>query len=268
MFLLNALILSIHAPTRGATSHDYFLSVNYNFQSTLLQEERLETIELYLPYIAFNPRSYKRSDVGKWDYDKIRTHFQSTLLQEERQWLTDYVFRLFTLSIHAPTRGATTKPYFSLFLRFLSIHAPTRGATQWLTLLFGTKYFQSTLLQEERHSRCCGWYGNLKLSIHAPTRGATNRSCRNKLDFVLSIHAPTRGATSFIKLFFDLGGFFQSTLLQEERLYGYFSSIKDEVLSIHAPTRGATKEGEEMNVYEIHFQSTLLQEERLSWIPP
>ena len=56
-----------------------------------------------------------------------------------------------TISIHAPTRGATYVLVFCLGIPQISIHAPTRGAT-------------------------CANYGldnALKISIHAPTRGAT-----------------------------------------------------------------------------------------------
>ena len=54
-------------------------------------------------------------------------------------------------TIHAPTRGATTK----------TGHIPVLGN------------FQSTLLQEERPEDIIGLVCNMWLSIHAPTRGAT-----------------------------------------------------------------------------------------------
>ena len=54
------------------------------FQSTLLQEERLERLVYHLYHINFNPRSYKRSDTEKID-EVMKTN----------------------ISIHAPTRGAT-----------------------------------------------------------------------------------------------------------------------------------------------------------------
>ena len=78
--------------------------------------------------IYFNPRSYKRSD-------KI------LLL----------LVNLLTISIHAPTRGAT-----SVFL-----------ASSIRSL------FQSTLLQEERHHQKVALITFTEISIHAPTRGAT-----------------------------------------------------------------------------------------------
>ena len=54
----------------------------------------------------FNPRSYKRSDnIKKW-------------LQKEME-----------ISIHAPTRGATSIRLVIVIILTISIHAPTRGAT-------------------------------------------------------------------------------------------------------------------------------------------
>ena len=65
------------------------------FQSTLLQEERQTEMVKAVRWIYFNPRSYKRSD-------SIRVKY----------------LNLITISIHAPTRGATAKmhniPYASL----------------------------------------------------------------------------------------------------------------------------------------------------------
>ena len=56
-------ILSIHAPTRGATQLLLSFGLgHFIFQSTLLQEERPFIDENALTKQAFNPRSYKRSD--------------------------------------------------------------------------------------------------------------------------------------------------------------------------------------------------------------
>ena len=125
--------------------------------------------------------------------------FQSTLLQEERQICLLYFLTNGHLSIHAPTRGATHFSSFRCAKINLSIHAPTRGATipqPWDRI-------------------------NRKLSIHAPTRGAT--LCQDKIATLqaLSIHAPTRGATTCSRGTL-LNMYFQSTLLQEERLLSSF----------------------------------------------
>ena len=84
-FLLQCVIpISIHAPTRGATSSAPFCFPAMLFQSTLLQEERLVRQYSGFSYPNFNPRSYKRSDA----------------------FITACLIRT-DISIHAPTRGAT-----------------------------------------------------------------------------------------------------------------------------------------------------------------
>ena len=121
--------ISIHAPTRGATETKVFQKSIAVFQSTLLQEERLEvkiytlpdgTISIHAPtrgatavLVAcrllpeyFNPRSYKRSDYK-------RRNLSAAL----------------SISIHAPTRGATKVCCQPIPVHIISIHAPTRGAT-------------------------------------------------------------------------------------------------------------------------------------------
>ena len=82
--------------------------------------------------LHFNPRSHERSDFEQW-----------------------YVSNGFSISIHAPTRGATNM------------------SVQIICIVL----FQSTLPREERQ-----WWGvvctsTIYISIHAPTRGATMVGC-------------------------------------------------------------------------------------------
>ena len=76
------------------------------FQSTLPREER--PLSVLLPELKanFNPRSHERSDSSIF----------SPIL-------------LLIISIHAPTRGATSSAFFIALEIIISIHAPTRGAT-------------------------------------------------------------------------------------------------------------------------------------------
>ena len=215
--LKDAIKLSIHAPTRGATNASSTASADSIFQSTFLQEER--------QFLSFASGSY--------------FYFQSTLLQEERRPTQRGKMRYLYLSIHAPTRGATTK----------TGHIPVLGN------------FQSTLLQEERPEDIIGLVCNMWLSIHAPTRGATTTTTIMLSTLSLSIHAPTRGATQTPHAYFTKPNlsihaptrgatfcnaqvfcamFFQSTLLQEERRGKTRIAAGIANLSIHAPTRGAT----------------------------
>ena len=78
--------------------------------------------------------------------------------------------------------------------------------------------FQSTLLQEERHITFFPFVLMLIISIHAPTRGATMKNLYKQYEGNISIHAPTRGAT-IMPYYNKLYKSFQSTLLQEERLW-------------------------------------------------
>ena len=99
--------ISIHAPTRGATSSvSMSMSQPYEFQSTLPREERLLAYISVKSCFDFNPRSHERSDVN------VPPSAISPLI-----------------SIHAPTRGATTSRKNSDTHMRISIHAPTRGAT-------------------------------------------------------------------------------------------------------------------------------------------
>ena len=77
-------VISIHAPTRGATEMRSHVCTTETFQSTLLQEERHNNWTSIKRHFYFNPRSYKRSDT-------MESWRQMTKL----------------ISIHAPTRGAT-----------------------------------------------------------------------------------------------------------------------------------------------------------------
>ena len=78
-------IISIHAPTRGATMTSDETGMVAIFQSTLPREERpVRRYSLPLISVNFNPRSHERSDPSLYDS-----------------------LCLITISIHAPTRGAT-----------------------------------------------------------------------------------------------------------------------------------------------------------------
>ena len=99
--------ISIHAPTRGATTR---------FKIHCLHQQN------------FNPRSHERSDktrpLLRWrnGYFNPRSHERS----DDR---TSFFVRQWQISIHAPTRGATAAGYDAKAVQNISIHAPTRGAT-------------------------------------------------------------------------------------------------------------------------------------------
>ena len=99
-------LISIHAPTRGATILCNHRGLVFGFQSTLPREERQRILMLSTLIIDFNPRSHERSDYRQTCpiylhmYFNPRSHersdklfvavkvwypiFQSTLPREER----------------------------------------------------------------------------------------------------------------------------------------------------------------------------------------
>ena len=188
-------LISIHAPTRGAT--------------TL-------TVTVAMLSLNFNPRSHEGSDLC-WFLSCPFTHiFQSTLPRGERRQDAGRCSAVHWISIHAPTRGAThllpqreissvfqstlprgerpasANPAFASFV--ISIHAPTRGATA-----------------VSGDSIVFSW-----ISIHAPTRGATMEYLLINSIKIISIHAPTRGATGTM-VGEAIAEKFQSTLPRGER---------------------------------------------------
>ena len=122
-------MISIHAPTRGATPS----SISCCSKSIHFNPRSHKGSDAYTRFKSsesgdFNPRSHKGSDRNTFLLARVVKRFQSTLPQGER--------RLFT------------KPY-AIQIR-ISIHAPTRGATSDDLLAKLTSGFQSTLPQGER----------------------------------------------------------------------------------------------------------------------
>ena len=166
-------VISIHAPTRGAT---------------------LSFLLLFWNPLYFNPRSYKRSD-------SLSQSFSATLpisIHAPTRGATislDVAFSHISISIHAPTRGATNLhincecriKFQSTLLqeeRHFYVECWCICSQFQSTLLQEERrlkplnqallaQFQSTLLQEERQERTMDQLEEILISIHAPTRGAT-----------------------------------------------------------------------------------------------
>ena len=122
--------ISIHAPTRGATISQARWTELWQFQSTLPRGERLNQNKRNgHSFLYFNPRSHEGSDKPPRAGRRHRH-----------------------ISIHAPTRGATTGRLHQTDRSVgISIHAPTRGATGQADLKRGQDdLFQSTLPRGER----------------------------------------------------------------------------------------------------------------------
>ena len=122
--------ISIHAPTRGATVYTNMkTNILLKFQSTLprgeRQRERLNTDEVN-QFQSTLPRGERHRGGCR---GRGYIGFQSTLPRGERRFTVHLYTLTVTISIHAPTRGATMLSVFRSKAFGISIHAPTRGAT-------------------------------------------------------------------------------------------------------------------------------------------
>ena len=144
----------------------------------------------------------------------------------------------------------------------LSIHAPTRGATTWSLCIFWVITFNP-----RSYKRSDIYVGTESASFSSFNPRSYKRSDIERL--VYHLYHITFNPRSYkrsdtvcpIKCLF--AWVFQSTLLQEERRYAYAVPSVAKILSIHAPTRGATRSFADIKLEKELFQSTLLQEERL-----
>ena len=78
------LLISIHAPTRGATRSRFFVTIKVDFNPRSHERSDQDSMQSVRSRHHFNPRSHERSDVSL-----VVTSIESAI------------------SIHAPTRGAT-----------------------------------------------------------------------------------------------------------------------------------------------------------------
>ena len=146
--------ISIHAPTRGATCGGLVTpAVSILFQSTLPREERPSRSCVSPALPDFNPRSHERSD-------------QPVLRRRN--------------------------------VRSISIHAPTRGATEYAFLIIGSRKFQSTLPREERRAGSKSFSVAANFNPRSHERSDRRRWPLRQSRQTISIHAPTRGATAIL----------------------------------------------------------------------
>ena len=150
--------ISIHAPTRGATSILPQGHIFHKFQSTLPRGERRLKIFLNNLQKHFNPRSHEGSDMVNLPHLMPRSYFNPRSHEgsdyfPRRTSYSSYDFNPRShegsdasgsgcaspsgISIHAPTRGATLGARQGTCITLISIHAPTRGATS----IFAKKFY-------------------------------------------------------------------------------------------------------------------------------
>ena len=99
--------ISIHAPTNGAT---------------------MPPLPNTLSHLYFNPRSDERSDPVLYPSSSTLLQFQSTLRRTKRLVPCDFTLTVASISIHAPTNGATT-PFTlaKIFIRYFNPRSDERS---------------------------------------------------------------------------------------------------------------------------------------------
>ena len=144
-------MISIHAPTRGATIHCKAKGTSDVFQSTLPREERRRTQMASRSLWNFNPRSHERSDHNAFRAEAVRRNFnprsheRSDLRQiQSRPFMENFNPRSHERSDRCspqeslqrlnfnPRSHERSDVYLIVNLKvvyYISIHAPTRGAT-------------------------------------------------------------------------------------------------------------------------------------------
>ena len=141
---------------RGDTTTTFTPNLPRVFQSTPPREGRHTPKKCIDLHSCFNPRPHARGDLLDVCSLPNAIRFQSTPPREGRRVSSSKWESRDSVSIHAPTRGATSYEFQFLRTLFVSIHAPTRGAT----------------------TAVVDYLDQLIVSIHAPTRGATFTAAR------------------------------------------------------------------------------------------
>ena len=166
--------ISVHAPTRGATSNSLSFSIFSVFQSTLPREERLLGLNFKEANSIFQSTLPREERLLQQYLSHFQLLFQSTLPREKR--------RNYATTGDIPTKFQSTLP-----------REERRAKRTCLPK-------EPSDFNPRSHERSDPQPTPLVcpptfISIHAPTRGATVNVPPSTLSPLISIHAPTRGAT-------------------------------------------------------------------------
>ena len=210
------MVVSIHAPTRGATFMILKSSATrYLFQSTRPRGARHPKQQLaYLAqkFQSTRPRGARPDHRGRGRHRRLVSIHAPTRGATRSQPCLHGAARV---SIHAPTRGATVEPIVVPYTCVVSIHAPTRGATMATAKL---TLFQSTRPRGARPAACWPWPRFRRCFNPRAHAGRDPGAIRSAHARPVSIHAPTRGATSTAWRITSWRSGFQSTRPRGARL--------------------------------------------------
>ena len=217
--LCRFILVSIHAPARGATCQ-------------ISNSPYASSVSIHAPARGATWLSRALSSLARL--------FQSTHPQGVRL-MVHHPERHFTgVSIHAPARGATLKWFGSLSVWLFQSTHPQGVRRKNSGHNHAPKGFQSTHPQGVRRRYRHMHNPRLYVSIHAPARGAT-RSVRILALAVKFQSTHPQGVRPFIALSSPRRYSFQSTHPQGVRRSETYNCASNIIVSIHAPARGATQ---------------------------
>ncbi len=133
-----AMIISIHAPARGATVGSGNAANGFKiFQSTLPRGERRRLDFQSKREYPISIHAPARGATETWTMmvaltPRISIHAPARGATGAGNTGEYYI----KISIHAPARGATACGYYTDRVKYISIHAPARGATWYSMLIF------------------------------------------------------------------------------------------------------------------------------------
>ena len=213
-----ALIVSTHAPTKGATLGNYYHLKSVEFQPTRPRRARRNCSHRALRQSLFQPTRPRRArprPVLLSAMDGVSTHTPTKGATSAK----DIDNSLHRVSTHAPTKGATWHDCLGLSKDRVSTHAPTKGATHRQKINDMTHLFQPTRPRRARprftkiqrkvtsfnprahEGRDTAGFSVLVVILRfQPTRPRRARQMVQLIfpPFLLvSTHAPTKGATRF-----------------------------------------------------------------------
>ena len=168
-------VVSIHAPTRGAT---------------------FPCLCIRMVLTSFNPRSHEGSNLGRCVADMV---ILAVSIHAPTRGATRYCHIFghhIPVSIHAPTRGATRKCLVATNGCSMFQSTLPRGERRfWISSFSSWAAFQSTLPRGERHPKPNTLRHRSQFQSTLP-RGERPVSREGVKSLIrVSIHAPTRGAT-------------------------------------------------------------------------
>ena len=166
--------VSIHAPAKGATGRSRSsCRRTWSFNPRAREGRDPRNASHARGKTGFNPRAREGRDSLVSSPLAPFTGFQSTRPRRARPQSSGHSISQFTVSIHAPAKGATTLTHSIPLHSVVSIHAPAKGATAGAYATDSSSTFQSTRPRRARRLAPALVEGDRHVSIHAPAKGAT-----------------------------------------------------------------------------------------------